>query len=435
MFISYNDLEKEQRKDLDYKIKTAIEAVERAYAVSKRRAAIAFSGGKDSTVLWHIVRTHFAKHAAKTMIIYGNTGVEYPECLSFARNLGREWGGVNFHEALPERTEREGLKYKAQREVLQYLIDNGRLQEVLKDDGKLKSTDTLENACPANMRERFKAEGLIWPAGTRKSFWWCIDQYGWPLLGKAASKLKARRINIDCFLTYSKSESEKAETLAYYELLKQVKFSQACCDMLKKEPSERLQAELDVDVIFKGLMAAESRTRQTNFITRGYLFESTRDHLNGDSFWHCNPLSIWTDNDIWEYIHRFNVPYAPLYDMGFTDAQGVCHKIKRNGCMGCGTDLMYPNNHMAMLRRTHPKQWKAFMRLGMGAEIQKLQIAKRNGQMSLFDVAAVQPEHADDMIDQMIEQQPCIFDRIDKLVVSNEMWSADGPDYDPETDM
>jgi len=57
-----------------------------------------------------------------------------------------------------------------------------------------------------------------------------------------------------------------------------VKFSQACCDILKKEPSERLQVELDVDVIFKGLMAAESRPRQTNFVTRGYLFESHRDH-------------------------------------------------------------------------------------------------------------------------------------------------------------
>ena len=142
---------------------------------------------------------------------------------------------------------------------------------------------------------------------------------------------------------------------------------------IKKEPSERVQAELGVDVIFKGLMAAESRTRQTNFITRGYLFESHRPHLGSAPFFHCNPISIWTDDDIWAYIHRFNVPYATLYDMGWTDKNGAYHKIKRNGCMGCGTDLLYPNNHMAMLRRTHPSQWRAIMANGMAgnAEITK----------------------------------------------------------------
>jgi 3'-phosphoadenosine 5'-phosphosulfate sulfotransferase (PAPS reductase)/FAD synthetase len=425
VYISYKDLEIEQRKDLDYKIKEAIKAIGLAYSVRKRRAAIAFSGGKDSTVLWHIIKTHFPKYAERTVIIYGNTGVEYPECLRFARTIGKEWGKDNFHEACPFKTECASYKYKAQQEILQYLIDEGRVKEVLKDDGKLKTTATLEAACPDHLREKFEREKLIWPAGTRKSYWWCVDQYGWPLLGKAFSKLKARRINIDCFLRWSKSESNDPKLLAYYDILRQVKISQACCDFLKKEPSERLQAELDVDVIFKGLMAAESRTRQTNFITRGYLFKSNRPHLGEDPFWHCNPISIWTDDDIWEYIKRFNVPYSTLYDMGWTDNEGKYHKIKRNGCMGCGTDLLFPNNHMAMLRRTHQKQWMAFMRLGMAAEIQRLQIAKRNGQISLFDVYGVE---------DLLEIRPCIFDRIDKLVLEDNTIPDDALDFDPETD-
>lgn len=329
MFISYKDLEIEQAKDLDYKLETFDNAVISAFKVSKHRMAIAFSGGKDSTVLWHrllyLIRTRFPEMLSRLVVIYGNTGIEYPECVKFSRRLAREWGCGNFYEAIPGKTEAEGLKYAAQKEILNYLIAEGRVWDYLKDDGKLKSTIGLERAATPAMREKFEREKLIWPAGTRQTFWWCTDQYGWPLLGKARSKLKARRINIDCFLRFSKSISKNPKLLAYYELLKQVKFSQACCDILKKEPSERLQAELDVDVIFKGLMAAESRTRQTNFITRGYLFESHRDHLKGDSFWHCNPLSIWTDDDIWAYIHRFNVPYATLYDMGWTD------KIKKEG--------------------------------------------------------------------------------------------------------
>ncbi|KJS23132.1 MAG: hypothetical protein VR72_02900 [Clostridiaceae bacterium BRH_c20a] len=423
MYISYNDLQIEQSRDLDYKINKAVEAIRSALVVCKHRPAIAFSGGKDSTVLWHIILTYFPEWANRFVIIYGNTGVEYPECLKFARQLGKEWGKGSFYEATPEKTEREGLKYEAQQKVLNYLITTGGIKDALKDDGKLKSTATLENACPSHLRQKFEKERLIWPEGTTKNYWWCIDQYGWPLLGKAASKLKARRINIDCFLQFSESQSDDPKLLAYYELLKQVKFSQACCDILKKEPSECLQVKLNVDVIFKGLMAAESRTRQTNFVSRGYLFKSHRPHLGNDPFWHCNPISIWTDDDIWAYIKRFNVPYSTLYDMGFTDGDGKYHKIKRNGCVGCGTDLLYPNNHMAMLRRTHPKHWETFMRKGMAEEIRNIQIAKRKGQYSLFDMFDAK---------DLIEERPCIFDRIDRLVMVDDTWQEDVQAFDPD---
>lgn len=423
MFISYKDLEKEQARDLDYKISTAVDAIKSVLAVCRHRAALAFSAGKDSTVLWDLIRRYFPEFAARLAVIYGNTGVEYPECVKFARRLAGEWGQGNFFEATPGKTEELGLKYQAQRMILEYLIASGRIADVLKDDGKLKSTAALENACPSHLREKFERERLIWSAGTRKSYWWCTDQYGFPLLGKAASKLKARRINIDCFLRFSESQSHDKKLLAYYELLKQVKFSQACCDILKKEPGERLQAELDIDVIFKGLMAAESRPRKTNFTTRGYLFKSHRDRLGNDPFWHCNPLSIWTDDDIWAYIRRFNVPYSSLYDMGWTDKDGVYHKIKRNGCMGCGTDLLYANNHMAMLRRTHPKQWMMYMSRGMAAEIRNIQIAKRSGQINLFDMWDA---------GDLLEIKPCIFDRVDHLVWDDDTWTEDVKNFDPE---
>lgn len=252
-----------------------------------------------------------------------------------------------------------------------------------------------------------------------------MDQYGWPLLGKSFSKLKAHRINIDCFLNYSESKSAKRELADYYDILRQLKISQACCDILKKEPSEQMQAKLDVDVIFKGLMAAESRTRRTNFATRGYLFESHRDHLPaGDSFWHCNPISIWTDDDIWAYIRRFHVPYSPLYDVGWKDEDGDWHTIPRNGCMACGTDLLFPNNHLATLRRTHPKAWEVFMRRGLADEILKLQRAKRNGQYSIFDYIS--------NTDYLISSRPCTFDRIDDLVMVEMTKDAGMLEYDPE---
>ena len=174
-------------------------------------------------------------------------------------------------------------------------------------------------------------------------------------------------------------------------------------------------------------MAAESRTRQTNFLSRGYLFKSSRPHVDPDPFYHCNPLSIWTDDDIWEYIRRFRLTYSPLYDMGWKDSEGTMHKIPRNGCMACGTDLLYSNNHLATLRRTHPTAWRVFMKKGLAAEIQKLQREKRSGQLSILDFVGD--------TDYLIDNRPCAFDRIDKLVMDDMTLDENYMEYDPEESM
>ena len=110
MFMSFADILAEQKKPLDYKVQKAVEAIGEGFKVCKHKAGIAFSGGKDSTVLWHLIRTCFPDK--KIEIIYGNTGVEFPESLKFARSLGKEWGGEHFHETRPERLEERHLYHQ-----------------------------------------------------------------------------------------------------------------------------------------------------------------------------------------------------------------------------------------------------------------------------------------------------------------------------------
>lgn len=38
-----------------------------------------------------------------------------------------------------------------------------------------------------------------------------------------------------------------------------------------------------------------------------------------------NPIIDWEDEDVWEFIKTYNVPYCSLYDKGY----------KRLGCIGC----------------------------------------------------------------------------------------------------
>ena len=38
-----------------------------------------------------------------------------------------------------------------------------------------------------------------------------------------------------------------------------------------------------------------------------------------------NPIIDWEEEDVWEFIHKHNIPYCELYDEGY----------KRLGCIGC----------------------------------------------------------------------------------------------------
>lgn len=424
-YMTFSELAAEQLKPIDYKIESARSAIAAAVSSSRHRAALAFSAGKDSTVLADLIRRFFPEFWLRLHLIYGDTGVEYPECVKFWDRMVLEWSlGGRAHVAKAGRTERPQLKYESQRAIWDWLRRSGRIAEVLKDDGKLKNTWSLEKYLSEYERPD---ELRFWPSGTRKSYRWCTDQYGWPLLGKAFSKLMARRINIDTFLAFSSSKSGNAQLLNYYDVLKRVKISQACCLFLKKEPAKRVQRQLDVDLIFKGLLASESRSRAKNFLSRGYLFEGAKqDYLKGDPFFHCQPLAVWTDEDIWDYIRRFDVPYSPLYDMGYRDKSGTFHKIKRNGCMGCGTDLLYSNNHMAMLRRTHPRAWWVFMSGGMADEIKKLQQIFRRGQLSIYDSCSAE---------SIMELRPCHFDSLKRIVLCDDTLEIDDlMEYDPEAE-
>lgn len=418
---TFKEVIEEQKKPLDYKIQKAVDAIAEGFLLSRGAVGVAFSGGKDSTVLWHLIRTYFPD--AEYNVIFGNTTVEFPESLAFARKLGKEWSSdkVHFYEVLPECLEEDGLKYEAQQETMQWLISEGRIGEVLKEDGKLKSTRSLEMAATPKMWEDFRNRGLVWKKGTMKSFNWCCDQYGYPILGKAASKLTARRINIDCFLRFSDSGSEKQETLDYYDLLRHVKTSNHCCSILKKEPSEKKQAELGVDVVMKGLLAAESHSRLISFATRGYIFKSSRPHVQ--EFYHCSPLGIWKDDDIWNYIEKYRVPYSPLYDMTYVNRKYEGCYIKRNGCVGCCTDIAFPDNHMAVLRQTHPKLWRHYMKSGLGEQLINLEEYKNNGQISFLSIAF----DAEDAVDR----RPCAFDRIGERIIEDEITSSE---YDSEID-
>jgi len=403
---------------LEVKEQIAVAIIKRALSLCRHKAAIAFSGGKDSEVVADLIERNFPEEFKRVHCIFGNTGIEFPESLKFARRYGQEHFGERFHETELSELEEDELRYDCARQVIAELEEENALDEILKPDGKLKGQKALIAA--ALKRGYDLNHNNCYFAGQKKTFAYCVEQYGAPLLGKAASKLDAHRINIECFLKYSQSLTQKDELKEYYGILRQCKFSQHCCKLLKKEPSERKQAEIGVDMIFKGLMASESHSRLTSFATRGHIFASSRPHIKDGAFYHVNPLGLWTDEDVWAYIHKYNLEYSPLYDIEYIAEDGTKQHIKRNGCIMCGTDIQFKDNHLSILRQTHPKAWECCMEhFGYRDELYKLFRLKQN--VNILESFTEQGVSAL-MIRRwggtkaLLEDRPCAFDEFGELV-------------------
>lgn len=119
-----------------------------------------------------------------------------------------------------------------------------------------------------------------------------------------------------------------------------------CCKEMKLKPiAEYVKQTGRVPIM--GTTASESALRAQKFMQYGFY------NLEGKKA-QCTPMSIWTDDDVWAYIHRFNLPYCKIYDMGYD----------RTGCVFCGfgAHLDKEPNRFQRLQRTHPDLWRYCMK-------------------------------------------------------------------------
>ena len=90
-----------------------------------------------------------------------------------------------------------------------------------------------------------------------------------------------------------------------------------------------------------GVRAAESARRAKMWTTLKPM---------GDKIAFC-PILHWSDDDVWNFIHRYDLPYCSLYDEGH----------KRLGCVGCPMADRY--------RDAHFKLWPGFAKLWKRAAV------------------------------------------------------------------
>jgi phosphoadenosine phosphosulfate reductase len=79
-----------------------------------------------------------------------------------------------------------------------------------------------------------------------------------------------------------------------------------CCGARKVEALERA---LDgASAWITGIRREQSPTRAD---AEGVEWDASR------GIWKFNPLALWSDSDVWSYVHVHDLPYHPLHDRGY----------------------------------------------------------------------------------------------------------------------
>lgn len=79
-----------------------------------------------------------------------------------------------------------------------------------------------------------------------------------------------------------------------------------CCHIRKIEPLKRAFTELDVWIC--GLRKDQSVTRTNNQLVE---WDVQNEIIK------INPLIEWSEQQVWDYIHKYSIPYNDLHDKGF----------------------------------------------------------------------------------------------------------------------
>lgn len=290
---------------------------------------LGFSGGKDSTVLKHIVDSMYDDVPA----VFVNTGLEYPEIQQFVREV-------------------KAGKYGCFNPDVEIIRPEMRFDEVLTKYGYPVISKEIS---------QIVREAKIGLARNDGSYKYRIQR----ITGSGV---------------YSPKDGKKSRyDVSRYKFMLDAPFdiSEQCCKVMKKNPSRKYAVETGRKPIL-GTMASESKLREQRWQRYG----CNAFGANGENQ-SSNPLSFWTEQDVLRYIKKFDVPYCPVYgdivvrepgadgldgQMNLSDFTGQYEAgdtltttgCKRTGCIFCmfGCHLEKEPNRFQTLKETHPRQYQ-----------------------------------------------------------------------------
>jgi phosphoadenosine phosphosulfate reductase len=114
-------------------------------------------------------------------------------------------------------------------------------------------------------------------------------------------------IQIEVYFPEQRETEEMVKIKGMNLMYESVENRKLCCEIRKVHPLNRALSKLDGWIT--GL-------RREQAITRANIYKLEIDSSHGNIA-KVNPLADWTNEMIWDYIHKNNVPYNKLHDIGY----------------------------------------------------------------------------------------------------------------------
>lgn len=355
-----NDLYQMQSLPLSAKISmTACRINEWVNGFGEDGVYLSFSGGKDSTVLGHIIREVCGYK--NIPFVFVDVPTQYPELKQFAQtfdNLVILKPKISFAQVC------EQYGFPMISKVVSNCVSGARKYVKYLDSQKSNNAILTDR--------QFHMLAMSDPLGIERRINKKNEQHKNLQIGviPSGSEYRLRRLNgelKDSKGNYSQFNQEK------YKFFLEAPFeiSDLCCDIMKKKPVHDYEKKTGRKPII-ATMASESVIRTQKWLQDGCnAFNVTKPH--------SNPMSFWTEQDVLLYIKENNLPICSVYGEVVTDyeAVGQCENqmsfadfgifdkerpllkttgCQRTGCVLCGFGChLEKESRFLRLKETHPK--------------------------------------------------------------------------------
>lgn len=224
--------------------------------------------------------------------------------------------------------------------------------------------------------------------------------------------------------------------------------SEKCCDTLKHDPFYEAVSKYKWDLNAVGTRTEESRQRKQAGLRDGeYLYWNTGEMHK------IQPILHWTDEEVFTYIEKYNLPIPTLYRQNlvldvpkkkrvsdpdlpidevyeaFQVVDGIVENplhalmlkkmgfkvyMPRVGCMLCPTPVKH--GYLRWLREFYPKVFKGMLsRLGYAAQLVKMIPEAKKQELAFMlgqPVTTLTILENPELVESILEYMPCAFDQL-----------------------